>query len=89
MIKAVKLRWIAKEIGLEKVVLKQKKMVCFFVSNQESHYYQSSTFSRVLQYVQQNPNRFKLKERKDKLSLVFEGVHSVQQSMELLKGVLA
>jgi len=88
MIKAVKLRWIAKEIGLEKVVLKQKKMVCFFVSNQESPYFQSPTFSRVLQYVQQNPNRCKLKERKERLSLVFEGVHSVQQAMELLRGVL-
>ena len=88
MIKAVKLRWIAKEIGLEKVVLKQQKMVCYFVSNQESPYFQSPAFSKVLQYVQQNPNRCKLKERKEKLSLVYEGVKSVQQAMELLKEVI-
>ncbi len=88
MIRAIRLRWIAKEIGLEKVVLKQQKLICYFVSNQESPYYQSATFTRVLQFVQQNPNRCKLKERKDRLSLVFENVKSIVQAIELLDGVL-
>jgi transcription-repair coupling factor (superfamily II helicase) len=47
MIRAIRLRWIAKQIGLEKVVLKQQKLLCYFVSNQDSPYYQSPAFSRV------------------------------------------
>lgn len=89
MIKAIKFRWIAKKIGLEKVVMKQKKMICYFVSNQESPYYQSPIFTKVLQFVQQNAGLCKLKERNDRLSLIFENVNSVQRAIELLEGIVA
>lgn len=88
MIKALKLRWIAKEIGLEKVVLKQKKLICYFISNQESPYYHSAIFTKVLNYVQKNPTKCKLKERNGRLSLVYENVTSILQAIELLGGVL-
>ena len=84
MVKALKLRWIAKDIGVEKVVLKQKKLICYFISNQDSPYYQSAAFTKVLNYVQQNPRLCKLKERKGRLSLVYEQVTSIQQAIELL-----
>jgi len=88
MIRAIRLRWIAKEIGVEKVVLKQKKMICYFVSNPDSPYYQSPIFSQVLRYVQSHNGLCTLKERKDRLSLVYENVSSVNRSIELLEGVL-
>ena len=88
MIRAIKLRWIAKDIGLEKVVLKQQKLICYFVSNQDSPYYQSAIFTKVLTYVQMNPTRCKLKERNGRLSLVYEHVRSIVQAIELLGGVL-
>lgn len=88
MIEAIRLRWIAKEIGMEKVVLKQRKLIGYFVSKQESPYYQSPIFTRVLQYVQQHPNLCKLKERNDKLSLVFERVDTIKKSITLLEKVL-
>jgi transcription-repair coupling factor (superfamily II helicase) len=84
MIKALKLRWIAKNIGLEKVVLKQKKLICYFISNQDSPYFQSPIFTKVLSYVQHNPTRCKLKERNGRLSLVYENVTSILQAIELL-----
>ena len=88
MIQAIRLRWVAKDIGLEKVVLKQNKLICYFVSNQDSPYYQSPIFTKVLQYVQQNPNKCKLKERKDRLSLVYENVRSIVKAIELLREIL-
>ena len=87
MIQAIRLRWVAKEIGLEKVVLKQKKLICYFVSNQDSPYYQSPIFTKVLQFVQQNPGACKLKERNDRLSLVFENVNSIIQAIDKLRKV--
>lgn len=84
MIRAVQLRWVAKDIGLEKVMLKQNKMICYFVSNQDSPYYQSPIFTNVLQYIQQNPNKGKLKERKERLSLVYENINSINEALELL-----
>ncbi len=88
MIRAIRLRWIAKEIGLEKVVLKQNKMICYFVSNEDSPYYQSPIFSQVLKYVQTHSGLCKLKERKDRLSLVYEQVKSVNKAIELLDEIL-
>mgnify|MGYP003634278945 CR=1 FL=1 len=88
MIQAIKLRWTAKDLGLEKVILKQNRMLCYFISNQESPYYQSPTFTKVLQFVQQNPNRCKLKERNNKLSLIFDHVSSIEKSIQLLEKVL-
>ncbi len=87
MIKAVKLRWLSKQIGLEKIVLKKDKLICYFISNQDSPYYQSAAFTKVLSFVQQHPSLCKLKERKEKLTLVFEGVKSVQQAIELLSRI--
>ena len=89
MIETIRLRWIAKEIGVEKLVLKQKKLIAYFISRQESPYYQSPIFTRVLQYVQQHPSICKLKERNEKLSLVFEKVNSIKQAMLLLSKILS
>lgn len=88
MIQAIRLRWIAKDIGIEKVVMKQNKLICYFVTNQDSPYYQSPVFTKVLQYVQQNPNKCKLKEHNNKLSLIFEHVSSIEKSIQLLEKIL-
>ena len=84
---AIRLRWIAKKIGFEKLVLKQQKLIGYFILNQESPYYQSKTFTHVLQFVQTNPAACKMKERNNKLSLVFEYVPSIEKAIELLKPI--
>ena len=68
---AIRLRWIAKSIGIEKLVLKQQKLIGYFISNQESPFYQSAIFTGVLHFVQNNPHTCKMKERNNKLTLVF------------------
>jgi transcription-repair coupling factor (superfamily II helicase) len=85
---AIQLRWIAKRIGLEKMVLKQKKLVGYFIANQESLFYQSPQFTAVLKYIQNNPHTCKMKERNDKLSLVFENVNNVREAIDLLEPIL-
>ena len=85
---AIQLRWIAKGIGLEKMVLKQKKLVGYFINNQESLFYQSPKFTAVLKYIQANPYVCKMKERNDKLTLVFENVNNVGEAIGLLSPIL-
>ncbi len=85
---AIRLRWLAKDIGLEKLVLKQKKLIGYFISNQDSPYYQSSKFTKVLNYIQNNPHTCKMKERNEKLTLVFENVNNVLQAIELLDPIV-
>tara|TARA_R110002050_G_scaffold297339_2_gene458609 strand:+ start:12766 stop:16110 length:3345 start_codon:yes stop_codon:yes gene_type:complete len=88
LIESVKLKWKAKEIGFEKLVLKSKKLIGYFVSNQQSSYYESPLFHRVLDFVQRYPNKAQLKEKNGKLSLVFEQVTHLEFANNLLQDML-
>ena len=87
LLNVVRLRWIAQEIGIERIQLKNNRMVCYFISNQNSPYYQSPEFSRVLQFVQKHPKTCRMKETGGKLTLSFEGVREVRRGLEILKGI--
>jgi transcription-repair coupling factor (superfamily II helicase) len=47
---SIRIKWIATQVGM-KLVMKQGKMICYFVSDQQSDYYQSQRF-RAVQFVQ-------------------------------------
>lgn len=87
LIEVVRLRRVAVELGMEKIILKHQKMVCQFISNPQSVYYQSPVFGKVLQYVQTHPQICRMKEGNNKLSLTFEKVKSVKRAKEILEGV--
>jgi transcription-repair coupling factor (superfamily II helicase) len=81
----VRLRWLAMALGFEKIVLKNKLMIAYFVSNQLSLYYRSLVFTTVLEYIQANPRQFKVKEQNEKLILSVANVTTVEQAIALLK----
>ncbi len=84
LIKTISLRRIAKEFGIEKLVLKQEKMVCHFVGNPESPFYQSSHFSQLIRYAQSHPRSVHLRETVDRLTLVCDNVKSIHGAIERL-----
>ncbi len=84
-----KLRKKAIELAVEKLVLKRGKMICYFVANQDSVFYQSPVFMQVLQYVQTNPLKCRMKEGSSRLSLSFAGVSSVVSALNLLSEIKA
>jgi len=85
LIETIRFRWMARQIGFEKVLLKNQRFTGYFIANQESPFYQSEAFSRVLQFVQQNPKRCTMKERNGKLSVILSKIHSVYEANEVLK----
>ena len=91
LLNSVRIKWKATAIGLEKVIIKQGKMVGYFISDQQSDFYQTSRFMKVLQFVQQNGNLCKMKEKETKnglrLLLTFENVKSINKALELLEGI--
>lgn len=88
LIDSVKMKWLGKAIGFEKIVLKANKLICYFIPDQESPYFQSPAFNRVLEYVKQNMHRCELKQRKEKLSLVFKDITSIQEALNTLRPIL-
>lgn len=83
----VRLRWMARKIAIEKIVLKQNKMICYFVQNQESEFYQSALFTNVLSFVQHNHRMCKMEEKKDRLSLVLNKISTISEAMRLMQSL--
>ncbi len=84
----VRLRWKAIRLGIEKIVIRNKKMICYFISDQDSSYYQSSTFSKVLGYVQRESSKVQMKEEKNRLSLLINNINSINKAMGVLENML-
>jgi transcription-repair coupling factor (superfamily II helicase) len=91
LLDSLRLKWIATHLGIEKIVIKQGKFICYFVGDQQSAYYQSSRFHLVLQFVQKNSNLCKMKEKETKnglrLLLTFENVKSIKKALEFMEMV--
>ncbi len=88
LLNSIRIKWKATQMGIEKLVLKQGKMIGYFVGDQQSDFYQSSRFHKVLLFVQQNGNLCKMKEKETKnglrLLLTFENVKSINKALELI-----
>ncbi|WP_026775805.1 transcription-repair coupling factor [Polaribacter sp. Hel_I_88] len=91
LLDSVRIKWLAKELGLEKIILKQKRMIGYFVSNQQSDFYQTEAFSRMLKYVQQNSKSCVMKEKETKnglrLLITFIRIDSVKTALGVLQKV--
>jgi transcription-repair coupling factor (superfamily II helicase) len=89
LLNSIKIKWVATQLGIEKLVMKQGKMICYFVSDQQSSYYQSARFSQVLQFVQTQSRIATMKEKQTpiglRLLLTFENVKSINKALELIQ----
>jgi transcription-repair coupling factor (superfamily II helicase) len=91
LLNSVRIKWKATAMGIERLLMKQGKMVGYFIGDQQSNFYQSNRFMNVLQFAQCNGNVCKMKEKETKnglrLLLTFDNVKSVNKALELLEGV--
>jgi len=85
---ALRLRWMGKLIGFEKILLKNNRMFAYFISNQESYYFQSDAFNHILNYFKQNQHAVNMRETKGKLSLVFQKVPEVKTAIKKIKPLM-
>jgi len=93
LLDSVRIKWLATTLGFEKIVMKQDRLIGYFISDQDSRFYQSIHFSKVLQYVQANPRLCTVKEKQMRLGLrllmSFPNIKSVQEGLEALKPILS
>jgi transcription-repair coupling factor (superfamily II helicase) len=89
LMNSIRIKWVATQVGIEKLVLKQGKMIGYFVSDQQSDYYQSKRFKSVMDFVQKQSSICKIKEKETKtglkLLLTFDNVKSTRRALELMK----
>jgi transcription-repair coupling factor (superfamily II helicase) len=87
LLNTVRLRWTAKDLGFEKIALRDNLMTAHFVSNQESPYYETETYHQVMQYIISHPKRCALKEAHAKLILTIKEVSTVTQALEIVRAM--
>lgn len=89
---SVRVKWLATKMGLEKVVMKQGKLIGYFITDQKSGFYQSNGFTKILQYIQSHPGACKMKEKQTRnglrLLLTFENIKTVKQALAVLRPIV-
>jgi len=83
----VRLKWIATQLGMEQMIIKGRHLRCYFISNQESSFYNSPVFGKILTYVQQHKKGIYLRETEKYLVLNIEGVTSMKEAKEQLENI--
>ena len=88
LINVVPLRVLGKQLGIEKLMLKQGKMFLYFVSNPDSPYFQSEAFGRILDYVSRHPRQCNFREANGKRSVVISSVPSVIAALTICREIM-
>jgi transcription-repair coupling factor (superfamily II helicase) len=58
----VRCRKLAVDLGFEKMSLKDDTLRCFFINRPDSPYFESGTFQKIIQFLQTETNKAKLKQ---------------------------
>lgn len=87
LILSIRMRWQAGKLGIEKLLLKNGRMIAYFIQDQEASFYQSEEFQQLLSFVQRYPRRCAMKEKDGRLSLTFRDVTDVKTALEVLEEV--
>ena len=89
LINVVPLRVLGKQLGVEKLMLKQGKMFLYFVSIPDSPYYQSEAFGKVIDYMTKNVRRCNLREANGKRSMVVTDIPSVASALTICREIMS
>ena len=94
LLHVVPLRRLGKQLGCEKIMLKQGRMFLYFVQNPESPYYQSEVFDHIIDYATHEVRRCNLREmpapsgqRGLRRSMVIADVPTVEEAVCVLQTI--
>ncbi|HQR92464.1 MAG TPA: transcription-repair coupling factor [Sediminibacterium sp.] len=74
----VRCRWMAVELGFEKMTLKDNTLRCYFINRPDSPYFESELFKNVLGYLQTGTNKARLKQAGKMFLLVVDDVKTME-----------
>ena len=88
LLKSVELKWLAAEIGFEKIVMKKGVFLGYFPDNPQDKFYQSEKFKHLLNYLTQNPSQAQLKEKNNQLFMRKDSMENIEEVNEVLKLII-
>jgi transcription-repair coupling factor (superfamily II helicase) len=89
LFEAIKLRWKGKELGFERIIIKNKSLRAYFISDNQSNYFESNSFKQILSFLKKNPQSCELKQLNGKLSLRKNNISDISDVLSLFKKILS
>jgi transcription-repair coupling factor (superfamily II helicase) len=80
----VRIRKRAVELGFEKIIFKDGAVRCYFINKPDSPYFESTLFSNILAYIQEQTNKARLKQTGKMFLLIIQDMDSMQALLEFL-----
>ncbi len=87
LLKSIELKWLAADIGFDKLIVKNNTFLGYFPPNPQDKFYQTENFRRVINYLTQNPTEATLKEKNNQLMMRKDQVKTVEQINSLLEKI--
>lgn len=86
----LRLRTLAKKLGFERIILKNRKMNCYFISNAHSIYFETQVFQNILKYISSEGQKlgFTMKQSNSHLILTKEHVRTLKEAKHLLEQIV-
>jgi transcription-repair coupling factor (superfamily II helicase) len=77
-------RWLAVDIGFEKLTLKDNILRCYFINRPDSPYFESSLFKGVLQFLQEGTNKARLRQTGRMILMVVDQMQHMRDVLDFL-----
>ena len=85
LFEGLRIRWMAKKLGFERIILKNRKMRCYFIDNPKSYYYESDFFGKLIEIIQKQKKQSNLKQSGETLILIYDDVKSMAVAQDILE----
>jgi transcription-repair coupling factor (superfamily II helicase) len=87
LIQSISLKWIAKSLGIEKIVFKRETLIGYFLSDSQSEFYQSAAFQHLIKASASLPCALKEKPSKNgpRLLIRFDHIKALEEAIDALK----
>lgn len=86
LIRVVSLRQIGRQLGFEKIIIRQNKMKCIFTST-IPEYFEGEAFEKVLNYYTAHARRCKLDDKNGRRSVIIDNVDSIKEAIRVLSKI--
>ncbi len=89
LFEALRLRWMCKQLGFERLILKGGKLRCYFLSDPQSSFFETTVFKKMMGFINQKGRimGLSLKQTNKELILIQEelrGIKAAKSTLDLL-----
>jgi len=81
----VRIRKQAVSLGFEKLILKDDTLRCYFINRPDSPYFESEVFKKILDYLQKQTNKARLKQAGKHFLLVVDHTRTMAEILDFLR----